>query len=82
MYTSLPLLDATIEEILRYTSTVLISDREATTDIVLLGHRIPKGTLVFFLHNSHSILSPALEVDDSRRSPRVLQANDRGQTRS
>ncbi|KAJ5318340.1 hypothetical protein N7476_004760 [Penicillium atrosanguineum] len=82
MQTSIPLLDATIEEILRCGGTVPIGDREATTDTMLLGHRIPKGTLVFFLHNSHSILSPALEVDESRRSSRVLQAKDRGQMRS
>ncbi|OOF97565.1 hypothetical protein ASPCADRAFT_129245 [Aspergillus carbonarius ITEM 5010] len=74
MRTSIPLLDATMEEILRCGGTVPIGDREATKDTTLLGHRIPKGTLVFFLHNSHSILSPALEVDESRRSARALQA--------
>lgn len=82
MQTSVPLLDATMEEILRCGGTVPIGDREATKDTTLLGHRIPKGTLVFFLHNSHSMLSPALDVDESRRSPRSLRAKERGQTRS
>ncbi|PLN84686.1 cytochrome P450 [Aspergillus taichungensis] len=82
MQTSVPLLDATMEEILRCGGTVPIGDREAIRDTTLLGHRIPKGTLVFFLHNSHSMLRPALDVDDSRRSPRTLEARERGQTRS
>ncbi|PLB35829.1 cytochrome P450 [Aspergillus candidus] len=81
MQTSVPLLDATMEEILRCGGTVPIGDREAIRDTTLLGHRIPKGTLVFFLHNSHSMLLPALDVDDSRRSPRSLEAKERGQTR-
>jgi cytochrome P450 len=82
MQTSVPLLDATMEEILRCGGTVPIGDREATRDTTLLGHRVPKGTLVFFLHNSHSILTSALDVDESRRSPRSLQGKQREQTRS
>ncbi|KAJ9307438.1 hypothetical protein DTO217A2_3120 [Paecilomyces variotii] len=82
MQTSVPLLEATMEEILRCGGTVPIMDREATKDTTLLGHRVPKGTLVFFLQNSHSMLSPALDVDQSRRSPRSREAKERGETRN
>ncbi|KAJ5248575.1 cytochrome P450 [Penicillium chermesinum] len=79
MQTSVSLVDATMEEILRCGGTVPIMDREATRETTLLGHRIPKGTLIFFLQNSHSMLSPGLNVDKSHCSPHSRPAMELGQ---
>lgn len=78
MQTSVPYLEATMEEVLRCGGTVPIGDREATRDTVLLGHHIPKGTMVFFLHNGPSMLSPALEVNESKRSEHSREAKEQG----
>ncbi|KAH8589830.1 cytochrome P450 [Bisporella sp. PMI_857] len=42
--------------------------RTAIVDVEVLGHRIPKGTEVFFMGNGPSIFSPAFPIDDSLRS--------------
>ncbi|KAJ8122496.1 hypothetical protein ONZ43_g1324 [Nemania bipapillata] len=59
-------LDAVMEEILRCGGTIPIGDREAIVDTVLLGHRIPKGTKVRFLHNGPGIRRPELEVNERK----------------
>jgi hypothetical protein len=46
--THLPYLSAVVYEILRICRTAPASSRETTCDTVMLGHRIPKGTLVVF----------------------------------
>jgi cytochrome P450 len=43
--------------------------REATADTELLGHRIPKGTVVFCISNGPGFYKPALPVDSSKGSP-------------
>lgn len=47
--TSLPYLDAFIEEVLRHSGTVSANIRIATQDTQILGHVIPKGTNVFLM---------------------------------
>lgn len=72
--TSIPYLEATMEEILRVGNTVPIVDREVVQDTTLLGHHIPKGTQVLFLNTGPSMLTPAFEMDESKRSPQACQA--------
>lgn len=67
--TNIPYLDATIEEILRCAGTTLGADREAMIDTEILGYKIPKGTLVIMLGVGASMMTPAFEVDETRRSP-------------
>ncbi|KAK7711053.1 hypothetical protein SLS63_012755 [Diaporthe eres] len=64
----IPYLDATMEEILRCGGATPLVDRQATCDTELLGHHIPKGTVVMCLSRGPSMLKPAFEVDDSKRS--------------
>ncbi|KAI0111083.1 cytochrome P450 [Nemania sp. FL0031] len=64
--TPVPYLDAAMEEILRCGGTIPIGDREAIVDTVLLGHHIPKGTKVRFLHNGPGIRRPELEVNEKK----------------
>ncbi|ROW09485.1 hypothetical protein VMCG_02153 [Cytospora schulzeri] len=75
--TSIPYLEATMEEILRVGNTVPIVDREVMQDTTLLGHHVPKGTQVLFLNTGPSMLAPAFDVNDSKRSPRARQAKVR-----
>ncbi|ROT40788.1 cytochrome P450 [Sodiomyces alkalinus F11] len=62
-----PYLDAVWEEALRL-SAVSVT-REATCDTTLLGHHIPKGTVVFLLSNGPSFYGPSLPIDEDKRSP-------------
>lgn len=66
--TKIHYLDATMEEILRCGGATPFVTREATCDTELLGHFVPKGTNVMCLTRGPSMLQPAFEVDDSRRS--------------
>lgn len=67
-------LDACIEELVRYSQTAPITSRTATTDAVVLGHVIPKGTLVVLLGGSGGVLKPTHKIPDSLRSPAYLKA--------
>lgn len=64
----IPYLDAAMEEILRCGGATPMVDREAIADTQLLGHRIPKGTVVLCLSRGPGMLKPALEVDEAARS--------------
>lgn len=75
--TSIPYLEATMEEILRVGNTVPIVDREVVQDTTLLGHHIPKGTQVLFLNTGPSMLTPAFDMDESKRSPQARRAKTR-----
>lgn len=60
-------LDAVLEESLRL-SAISVT-REATCDTELLGHHVPKGTVVVLVSNGPSCYSPSFEIDESQRSP-------------
>ncbi|KLP09079.1 related to TRI13-cytochrome P450 [Fusarium fujikuroi] len=65
---SIPYLDAVIEEILRLSAVLPIISREAMADTTILGHAIPKGTVVFFTLNGPSLMKPAIETPEIVRS--------------
>ncbi|RYP80400.1 hypothetical protein DL769_002496 [Monosporascus sp. CRB-8-3] len=65
--TSVPYLDAVMEEILRLSPPVKQLIREAMVDTTLLGHRVPKGTQVFLSISGPGFLSPSLPVDEAVR---------------
>ncbi|KAF5719485.1 cytochrome P450 monooxygenase 3A14 [Fusarium mundagurra] len=66
--TSIPYLDAVIEETLRHSVVLPIVSRVAMVDTTILGHAIPKGTFVFFLLNGPTLLKPAIELPETVRS--------------
>ncbi|SCV57307.1 related to TRI13-cytochrome P450 [Fusarium fujikuroi] len=66
--TSIPYLDAVIEEILRLSAVLPIVSRESMVDTTILGHAIPKGTTVFFALNGPSLMKPAIKIPDTVRS--------------
>ncbi|RYP91192.1 hypothetical protein DL770_002669 [Monosporascus sp. CRB-9-2] len=66
--TSVPYLDAVMEEILRLSGPFPQLVREAMVDTTLLGHRVPKGTQVFLDIFGPSFTSPSLPVDEAVRS--------------
>ncbi|RAL04563.1 cytochrome P450 monooxygenase [Aspergillus ibericus CBS 121593] len=79
---NIPYLDATMEEILRCAGTAPVVDREALVDTELLGHPIPKGTVVTCLVTGPSMMSPGFDIDQTRRSPSSQTAEKEGQFRS
>ncbi|KAI1365812.1 cytochrome P450 monooxygenase [Xylaria arbuscula] len=80
--TSVPYLDATIEETLRCCGTAPVVDRVALNDTILLGHHIPKGTVVSCLVTGPSLMSPAFDVEMSLRSPSSQAAIQEGRHRA
>ncbi|KAI1442049.1 cytochrome P450 monooxygenase [Annulohypoxylon stygium] len=78
----IPYLDATIEETLRCAGTAPVVDRVALADTELLGHRIPKGMVVTCLVSGASMMSPAFEIEKSRRSATSQAAIKEGRYRA
>ncbi|KAJ8114665.1 hypothetical protein OPT61_g3509 [Boeremia exigua] len=72
--TSIQYLDACIEEFVRYSQTAPFTSRTTTTDAVVLGHVIPKGTLVVMLGGSGGVLKPSHKIPDALRSPAYRNA--------
>jgi cytochrome P450 len=66
--TSIPYLDAAMEELLRVGGVVPLNSRETTRPTQLLGHVIPKDTLVMFLANGPGTTMPSYEVNEKSRS--------------
>jgi len=68
--TSVPYLDAVVEETLRLAGTAAITGRDAIVDTTVLGHPIPKGTLVLFMIKGPGTALPRITggLDESRRS--------------
>lgn len=77
--TSMPLLDAFIEELLRHMAVQPSQQREATRNTTILGYHIPKGTEVFPIPNGASIIQPAFEIDDKLRTAACLASKHRVQ---
>ncbi|XPS93172.1 hypothetical protein M3J09_002540 [Ascochyta lentis] len=61
-------LDACIEELVRCSQTASLPSRTSTTDAVVLGSVIPKGTRVLFLGFGGGIMKPSYPIADSLRS--------------
>lgn len=73
---SAPYLDAVIEEILRCSVVLPMVSRQAQVDTTILGHPIPKGTLVMCMSNGPGFLRPALPVEEHLRSKTSQAAPD------
>lgn len=67
--TSIPYLDAVMEEILRCAGTISILERQCTQDTTVLGHPVPKGTTVLMFNRGPSYTEQGFEIDESIRSP-------------
>lgn len=79
--TDIPYLDAVIEEILRHSGTSAAIDRQAMTDTQVLGHHVPKGTILLMLTQAQSMRHPAFDIDESRRSQSCQTAKLQGKYR-
>ncbi|KAF5654303.1 cytochrome P450 monooxygenase 3A14, partial [Fusarium circinatum] len=74
---SIPYLDAVIQETLRLSAVLPIVSREAMVDTTILGYAIPKGTSVFFTLNGPSLMKPAIKVPEAIRSESSQRTKDR-----
>lgn len=77
--TSIPYLDAVVEEILRHANTIAFVVRQALVDTTVLGHRIPKGTDVFLMANGAGYLELNLPPPSPPTIP-TPPSNDKAQT--
>ena len=75
--TSIPYLDAVMEETLRFKSVVAILVRRATCDTQILGFPIPKDTDVMMCTVGPSITEPAQDIPEGLRSEACREAKDR-----
>jgi len=71
-----------MEETLRCAGTAPVVDRVALVDTNILGHHVPKGTVVTCLVTGPSMMSPSFEIENSRRSPSSQAAIKNGLLRS
>lgn len=77
-----PFPSATMEEVLRWSGTAPVVDRQALVDTEILGHKIPKGTIITCLVTGPSIMSPGFEIDEKVRSPTSQQTIKEGRDRA
>lgn len=59
--TKIPYLDAVVEETMRFSNALVTTTKEALRDTTLLGHHVPKGTMVFMPLYGPGVCSPALD---------------------
>ncbi|EFQ35222.1 cytochrome P450 monooxygenase [Colletotrichum graminicola] len=78
--TSIPYLDATMEEILRCSGTTAGTERLAMQDTTILGHHIPKNTSVIMVTVGQSVTKPAFEIPESNRTKSALDATSRNRS--
>ncbi|KAF9879143.1 hypothetical protein CkaCkLH20_03376 [Colletotrichum karsti] len=78
--TSIPYLDATLEEILRCAGTTSVTDRQALQNTTILGHHIPKDTNVVMVTIGESIMKPEFEIPESKRTKSALDVANRIRT--
>ena len=71
---SIPYLDATVEEIMRMALTAPIAVRRAKIDTVLLGYHIPKDTEVYFMMNGPELVVAGHITKLNARSDGALPA--------
>ncbi len=79
---NIPYLNAFIEELFRLAHTVSAQNRSNSKDTVLLGYRIPKGTMVFFSNRGPSFTEPPMPIDEAQRHETSQQALKDGRARS
>ncbi|KAI9687173.1 MAG: hypothetical protein M1822_002584 [Bathelium mastoideum] len=75
--TSVPFLDAFIEETHRLCTTSSAVVRVAVKDTTVLGHAVPKGSDVFMLMNGPGYQTKGLRVDEHLRSKTSRDAKDK-----
>lgn len=81
--TQVPYLEAVIEEILRLSGPVSAAARSTTTDTVIMGHPVPKGTTVFMSIWGPGITTPSVKqqsppssADSGEKKPFSFTARD------
>ncbi|KAI9902089.1 hypothetical protein N3K66_003906 [Trichothecium roseum] len=71
---TIPYLEAVIEEILRLANTLPVLDRQTDRDTELLGYHIPKDTILMLLNRGPSFTEPGFDIDEETRSPSCRMA--------
>jgi cytochrome P450 len=74
--TSVPYLDAVMEETLRYSSVATLIVRTSVCDTQILGYRIPKGTDILLPLTGPSMTEPALSICETSRCLESQESKD------
>lgn len=80
--TSIPYLDAVMEEGLRCSNTFNFLERQVDQDTELLGHHFKKGTIFIFFNRGPSFTEPAHDIDEKLRSASGAQAKGASASRT
>lgn len=72
-----PYLDACIEELFRVSLTAPACARMAMRDTQVLGHHIPKNTILFMVWNQADYVAPGFSVEERLRSESCQAAEKR-----
>jgi cytochrome P450 len=75
--TSIPYLDACVEELIRHARTECGTIRRSSRDMTILGRHVPKGTDIFVVGIGPSYFEPAFEIPDSLRNPTALASKSK-----
>lgn len=76
--TKIPYLDAFIEEVLRVSNPSIVISKEANEELTILGHVIPKGTMVLITSAGPTFNYAGPHVDESLRSESSQKHRDEG----
>lgn len=66
--TSVPYLDAFIQEVLRISNPIAFIAKETLCDMEILGHHIPRGTMLMLGTSGPTVTQKGVHVDEKRRS--------------
>ncbi|EFQ35224.1 cytochrome P450 [Colletotrichum graminicola] len=80
--TTIPYLDAFMEEVLRVAGTNAALDRQAMNDTKLLGYPVPKNTVMLILTQGYKVSRTPFQIEEGRRSQSSQAVLDRGRARS
>ena len=76
--TTVPYLEAFMEENLRFNPPLAGTSRRATVDTVVLGHKVPKGTDVVLIMNGPDFKLPSIPIPGHLRSETSREKHQRG----
>ncbi|EXA30362.1 hypothetical protein FOVG_18234 [Fusarium oxysporum f. sp. pisi HDV247] len=79
--TSIPYLDAVMEEVLRVAGTNAAVDRQAMADTQVLGYPVPKDTVMLILTQGYKVSKAPFQIEEGSRSRSSQAAMSAGRAR-
>lgn len=80
--TNIPYLDAIMEEVTRRSSTVSFLSRQCDRETSILGHHIPKDTIIVMFNRGPSFTEPGFQIKEEVRNASCQAADKRSGSRN